>query len=151
MINNFFELAGFIFESTINIGEIIGAIMDSNNKANKNIQDKVSNSTSAAAGLSNLAKYDASLQQETSKINIHFDEKRPSQQCNLTYAEKIDQIIEQVNRFKANQHNYVNLQQSAALINKMLDIKAKYVAKLNTKHDLYIMEQTIDRIYDNIF
>lgn len=72
MINNFFELAGFIFESTINIGEIIGAIMDSNNKVNKNIQDKVSNSTSAAAGLSNLAKYDAALQQETSKINIHF-------------------------------------------------------------------------------
>lgn len=149
MTDDFFELVNFIFESSVNISEIIDAVIDLNNnkKENKNIQDNMSI-------LSNFAENKEDkfmLQQETNKINSDSNEERPLQQCNLTYAEKIDQIIEQVNRFKANQNNYVNLQQSTALINKMLDIKAKYVAKLNTKHDLYIMEQTIDRIYDNIF
>ena len=33
----------------------------------------------------------------------------------------------------------------------MLEIKANYVAQFNTQHDLYIMEQVIDAIYDDIF
>ena len=91
------------------------------------------------------------LQQEASKINANIDEKRPSQQSNLTYEEKIDQIIEQVNRFKSNQNSYASLQRYTALINKMLEIKANYVAQFNIQHDLYIMEQVIDAIYDDIF
>ena len=55
------------------------------------------------------------LQQEASKINANIDEKRPSQQSNLTYEEKIDQIIEQVNRFKSNQNSYTSLQRYSYL------------------------------------
>ena len=150
MIGEIFELAGAIVESTIAIGEIIGAVIDigDNIKKNENVQDEA---TSESTSLSNMAYAGQVLQQETSKINANTDEKRPSQQSNLTYEEKIDRIIEQVNRFKSNQNSYTSLQRYTALINKMLEIKANYVAQFNTQHDLYIMEQVIDAIYDDIF
>lgn len=159
MIGEFFELAGAIIESTINIGEIIGAVIDigSYEKKQDDVQDEFRKTTSEAASpsfatsLSNMAYAGQMLQQEANKINANMDEKRSSQQSNLTYEEKIDRIIKQVNRFKANQNSYENLQRSTSLINKMLEIKTNYVAQLNTKHDLHVMEQKIDAIYDSIF
>lgn len=144
MIGEIFELAGAIVESTIGIGDNI--------KKNENVQDEAAcEAPSVATSLSNMAYAGQVLQKEASKTNANIDEKRPSQQSNLTYEEKIDQIIEQVNRFKSNQNSYASLQRYTALINKMLEIKANYVAQFNTQHDLYIMEQVIDAIYDDIF
>ena len=156
MIGEIFELAGAIVESTIAIGEIIGAVVDigDNINKNKNVQDEpVSQEAlpSVATSLSNMTYTGQVLQKETSKTNENMDKNRPSQQSNLTYEEKIDRIIEQVNRFKSNQNSYANLQKYTALINKMLEIKANYVAQFNTKHDLHVMEQKIDAIYDDIF
>lgn len=152
MIGEIFELAGAIVESTIAIGEIIGAAIDigDNIKKKENVQDEAA-SPSESTSLSNMAYAGQVLQQEGSKINVNIDEKRPSQQSNLTYEEKIDRIIEQVNRFKSNQNSYASLQRYTTLINKMLEIKANYIAEFNTQHDLHVMEQTIDAVYDNIF
>lgn len=152
MIGEIFELAGAIVESTIAIGEIIGAVIDigDNIKKNENVQDEAA-CEAPTTSLFNMAYAGQVLQKEASKTNANIDEKRPSQQSNLTYEEKIDQIIEQVNRFKSNQNSYASLQRYTALINKMLEIKANYVAQFNTQHDLYIMEQVIDAIYDDIF
>ena len=159
MIGEFFELAGAIIESTINIGEIIGAVIDigSYEKKQDDVQDEFRKTTSEAASpsfatsLSNMAYAGQMLQQEANKINANMDEKRSSQQSNLTYEEKIDRIIEQVNRFKSNQNSYASLQRYTTLINKMLEIKANYIVEFNTQHDLHVMEQTIDAVYDNIF
>ena len=155
MIGEIFELAGAIVESTIAIGEIIGAAIDigSYKKKQENIQDEslTGVATSTATSLSNMAYAGQMLQQEANKINANMDEKRPSQQSNLIYEEKIDRIIEQVNRFKSNQNSYASLQRYTQLINQMLEIKSHYIAQLNTKHDLLIMEHTIDTVYDNIF
>lgn len=156
MIGEIFELAGAILESTIAIGEIIGAAIDIGDNINKNktVQDEAASqsaSPSFATSLSNMTYAGQVLQKEAGKTNANMDEKRPSQQSNLTYEEKIDRIIEQVNRFKSNQNSYANLQRYTTLINKMLEIKANYVAQFNTQHDLHVMEQTIDAVYDNIF
>lgn len=147
MIGEILELVGAIIESSINIGQIIDAVIDigSNKKENKNIQDDT------RTMLSDISEAGRNLQKESNYIGNNMDEKRPSQQSNLTYEEKIDQIIEQVNRFKSNQNSYASLQRYTALINKMLEIKANYVAQFNTQYDLYIMEQVIDAIYDDIF
>ena len=148
MIGEIFELAGAVIESAINIGEIIGAVIDigSYKKKQDNVQDD-----SASSSLSNITYAGQVLQKEASNTNENMDKNRPSQQSNLTYEEKIDRIIEQVNRFKSNQNSYANLQRYTTLINKMLEIKANYVAQFNTQHDLHVMEQTIDAIYDDIF
>ena len=159
MIGEIFELAGAVIESAINIGEIIGAVIDigSYKKKQDDVQDEFSKTTSEtgspsfATSLSNITYAGQMLQKEASKTNENMDKNRPSQQSNLTYEEKIDRIIEQVNRFKSNQNSYANLQRYTTLINKMLEIKANYVAQFNTQHDLHVMEQTIDAIYDDIF
>ena len=156
MIGEIFELAGAVIESTINIGEIIGAVVDIGDNINKNktVQDEADCETASpsfATSLSNITYAGQVLQKEASKTNENMDKNRPSQQSNLTYDEKIDRIIEQVNRFKSNQNSYAYLQRYTTLINKMLEIKANYVAQFNTQHDLHVMEQTIDAIYDDIF
>lgn len=150
MIGEIFELAGAIVESTLAIGEIISAAIDigDNIKKNENVQDE---SACESTSLSNMEYAGQVLQQEVNKINANMDKQRPSQQFNLTYEEKIDRIIEQVNRFKSNQNSYASLQRYTTLINKMLEIKANYIAEFNTQHDLHVMEQTIDAVYDNIF
>ena len=147
MIGEILELVGAIIESSINIGQIIDAVIDigSNKKENKNIQDDT------RTMLSDVSEAGRNLQKESNYIGNKMDVKRPSQKSNLTYEQKINQIIEQVNRFKSNQNSYASLQRYTVLINKMLEIKANYVAQFNTQHDLYIMEQVIDAIYDDIF